>query len=197
MKTCPKKISISFVFNNYMNKSILITGISGSGKSFVCNELRKLGYRAYDIENMHDLFSMVNKTTGKKVDDYNKHNLEWLKQHDWICDKNKLQELVSRNAKEIVFWDVVFYCGTASNTDELLYLFDKVFLLKATPETIRQRLSTRKSNDFGRTSEVQEWIFSWEKWWEDHMREKGAIIIDANRDIKEITTDIVKRSEAL
>ena len=186
-----------FIFNmsNHMNKSILITGDSGSGKSFLCGELMKLDYRAYDIENMHGLFSMIDKITGKKADYYDKHNLEWIKQHDWICDKNKLQELVSKNAKETVVNDIVFYCGTASNTDELLPLFDKVFLLKASPETIRSRLGIRKSNDFGHTSEVQEWMLEWKDWWENHMRENGAIIIDANRDISEIITDILERSK--
>ena len=177
-----------------MNKSILVTGISGSGKSFACDELRKRGYKAYDIENMHGLFSIINKATGKKAHDYDKHNLECVKQHDWICNKSKLQELVGRNAKEIVFGNVVFYCGTASNIDELLHLFDKIFLLKATPETICQRLSTRKSNDFGRTSEVQDWVFGWKEWWENHMIEKGAIVIDANRDIKEVTAEILKEA---
>jgi adenylate kinase family enzyme len=174
-----------------MNKSILITGITGSGKSSLCSELRKRGYKAYDIENMHNLFNMVHKKTGKIADKYDKDNLEWVKQHDWICDKNKLQELVRKNAKGIVF-----YCGTASNLDELLFLFDKIFLLKVSPEILRERLNTRKSNDFGRTPEVQEWVLEWKDWWENHMHEKGAININANRDLQEVVNNIVKRSKA-
>jgi broad-specificity NMP kinase len=171
-----------------MNKSILVTGISGSGKSSVCSEMRKCGYKAYDIENMAGLFTMIDKKTGKATKKYDKNNLDWVKQHDWTCDKKKLQILMRKNAKGIVF-----YCGTASNFDELLSLFDKIFLLKARKNTLRKRLSTRKSHSFGRTSEVQEWIFSWEKWWEDHMRGKGAIIVDANRDVQKIATDILER----
>lgn len=173
-----------------MNKSILITGISGSGKSSVCNELRKRGYKAYDIENMAGLFAMIDKRTGKPTEKYDKDNLNWVKQYDWICDKNKLRKLVRKNAKGIVF-----YCGTASNFDELLFLFDKIFLLKARINTLRKRLSTRKSHSFGRTSEVQEWIFSWKKWWENYMREKGAIFVDANCNVQEITNDILERSK--
>ncbi|HIH11772.1 TPA: SDR family NAD-dependent epimerase/dehydratase, partial [Candidatus Woesearchaeota archaeon] len=33
-----------------MNKSILITGVAGSGKSAVCDELNKRRYKAYGIE---------------------------------------------------------------------------------------------------------------------------------------------------
>ena len=39
--------------------------------------------------------------------------------------------------------DVAFYCGTASNMDDIIPLFDKVFLLKTTPEELHRRLSTR------------------------------------------------------
>ena len=192
-----KDLIISLVFNYHMNKSILVTGISGSGKSSVYGELVKRGYKAYDIENMTDLFTMIDRRTGRTGDTYDKENLESVKQHDWICDKIKLQALVSKSAKDSAFNSMVFYCGTASNLDELLYLFDKIFLLKVSPELLRKRLSTRKSYGFGRTSEIQEWIFSWKEWWENHMLEKGAITIDANRNCQEITNDIVERSKTL
>ena len=55
-----------------MNKSILITGITGSGKSAVCGELKKRGYKAYDIEIMEGLFNLVDNKTGKIVNDYDK-----------------------------------------------------------------------------------------------------------------------------
>jgi len=175
-----------------MNKSILITGITGSGKSAVCDELKKSGYKAYDIEIIEGLFNLIDKKTGKIVNDYDNKNLEWVKRHDWMYDKNKLQEVVHKNTK-----GVVFYCGTAANLDELLFLFDKIFLLKVGPEVLCKRLSTRTSNDYGRNPKVQEWVLEWKDWWENHMLEKGAITIDADRDIREITTEIVKRSKAL
>ncbi len=180
-----------------MNKSILITGVSGSGKSVICVELKKRGYKAYDIEEIHGLFNMINKSTDKITDlkDYDKHNLECIKQHDWICNKKKLQKLISENAKKNVLNNIVFYCGTASNADDLLPLFDKIILLKASPDTTRKRLSKRKSNDFGRTSEVQEWVLTWKDWWENHMVENGAVTIDANRDLQKVVNDAVKRSK--
>ncbi len=174
-----------------MNKSILITGVAGSGKSAVCNELKKLGYKTYGIEDMDGLFATVDKKTGKIADDRDNDDLESVKQYDWICDKNKLQQLISKNSKGIVF-----YCGTASNLDDLLNLFDGIFLLEVSQKVHRKRLSTRTSNAFGRTSEVQKWIFSWKKWWEDHMREKGAIVIDANHSLREIANDIIKGSKS-
>jgi dephospho-CoA kinase len=174
-----------------MNKSILITGIAGTGKSAVCDELNKLGYKAFGIEDIDGLFTMVNKKTGKPFKNYDDDNLKMVKQLDWICDIKKLQRLMRKNSDGIVF-----YCGTASNLDDLLPLFDKIFLLKISQKILRERLSTRTSNDFARTAEVQKWVFSWKTWWENHMKEKGAIVIDASRSLREIAKDIIERSKS-
>jgi broad-specificity NMP kinase len=174
-----------------MNKSILITGVAGTGKSVICNKLNKLGYKALGIEDIDGLFAMIDKKTGKQFKNFDNDNLELVKQADWICNKKKLQHLMRKKSNELVF-----YCGTASNLNDLLYLFDKIFLLKVNQKVLRQRLSTRTSNDFGRTAEVQRWVFSWKKWWENHMKEKGAIIIDANRSLREIANEIIKRSKS-
>jgi dephospho-CoA kinase len=170
-----------------MNRSILVTGVAGSGKSFLCKELKRRGYKAYDIEEIDGMFSMVDKKTRKVAERYDNKFLEDAKNHDWVCDEKKLSCLIMKNPK-----GVVFYCGVASNLDDLLHLFYRVFLLKASPETTRSRLSTRTSNNFGRTREVQEWVLSWKGWWEDHITEKGAIVIDSNRTIKQVADEILK-----
>ncbi len=172
-----------------MGKSILITGISGSGKSAVFEELVKRGYIAYDIEEIDGLFSFINKETGKVAVNYDNQNLECIKKHDWICDKKKLERLISSNKNHISF-----YCGTASNNDEILSLFDLVFLLIISPDTTSKRLSSRKKI-YGRKSEIRDWILSWKNWWENHMIERGAIVIDANRNLKEVTNDIIEKSK--
>lgn len=172
-----------------MNRSILITGVAGSGKTAVCNELKKRGYKAYGIEDIDGMFAMYNKKTGKKAADYDNENFESVTGHDWLCDMNRLRRLVRGNPKGLVF-----YCGIGSNLDDWLPLFDKVFLLKASQKTLRERLSKRDPIDFGRTAEVQNWMFGWKKWWEDKMRKKGAITINANRNLREIVADIIGKS---
>lgn len=91
---------------------------------------------------------------------------------------------------------IVFYSGTASNLDDLLPLFDNIFLLKVSQKVLCERLSTRTSNDFGRTAEVQKWVFSWKTWWENHMKENGAIVIDASRSLQEVAENIVRMSKS-
>jgi len=141
-----------------LHKSILITGVAGSGKSAVCKELKKLGYPAYDVESVGGLFKMVDRKTGRKTTNYDNDSLESVKQHDWMCNKKKLKQLIKSNSKA-----VVFYCGTASNLDEVLSLFDKIFLLKVSSKILCERLNTCTSNKFGRTFELQKWILSWKK----------------------------------
>src|SRR3989304_2894678 len=138
-----------------MNKSILVTGVAGSGGSRISSEMKKFGYKPYDIENIKGLFLMVDKKTGKASSNFNKKDLESVKRHHWICDKNKLRKLLYKNPKGIVF-----YCGIASNVDDLISLFDEIFLLKVSQKKLNKRLSTRKSNDFGRDPKIQKHIFS-------------------------------------
>ena len=91
---------------------------------------------------------------------------------------------------------MTFYCGIASNLDDLFPLFDNTFLLKTSKKVLRERLTTRTSNDFARTPETQKQLFSWKKWWENRIREKGAIVINANNNLKEIVKEIIKKSQS-
>ena len=172
-----------------MNKSILITGVAGSGKSAICDELIKSGYKAFGIEEIDGLFKMVDKKTGKPLKNFDNNDLESVNQSRWICDKKKLEKLMSKNVK-----DLTFYCGIASNMQDLLPLFDKVFLLRANLKVLRYRLTTRTSNTFGKNPQVQKQIFSWKNWWEKEMIKKGAILINANPSIEKVTKEILKKS---
>ena len=172
-----------------MNKSILVTGISGTGKSTIANELNNQGYKAISIEDIEGLCTIINKKTGKPFKNFDINNIEMIKQSDWICNKKKLQLLLRKNSKGIVS-----YCGSSSNFDEILPFFDKIFLLKTSVKVLRERLNTRTSNKFGRTAEVQKWVFGWKNWWEAHMKEKGAIVINASRPPQVIAKEIIKKS---
>lgn len=174
-----------------MKKPILITGVAGTGKSAICDELNKLGYKAFGIEDIEGLFTMVHKKTGKPFEEYDNNDLKKVKQADWICDKKKLQHFINKNSKGIVF-----YNGTASNIDDLLPLFDQVFLLKVSQNILRNRLSNRTSNDFAQTADVQKKLFSWKTGWENYLKKKGAIVINANRPIKEVINDIIDMSKS-
>ncbi len=174
-----------------MNKSILITGIAGTGKSSICNKLIELGYRAFSIEDRDELYTRIDRRTGQIFKDYNANDLSLVKQANWICDRKKLRELIRKNNQGIVF-----YCGVASNLDYIRPLFDKVFMLKASIDVLHKRLSRRSSNDFARSSEVQNWLFKYKLAWENHMS-KGAIVINASNPLNEVVSEVIKKSKII
>ena len=169
-----------------MKKSILITGLAGTGKSTLSKELNKLWYKSLSIEDISDMFIIVDKKTWHKINHY-ENNLEAVHWTDRICDIEKLQKLIDENQSQ-----VTFYTGTASNIDNLLPLFDKVLLLKTNEEILRQRLSNRTPEDFAYTIDVQNRMFGWKDERETHMIEKWAIPINANNWLWETIETILK-----
>jgi len=171
-----------------MKKSIFITGVAGSGKSTASKELNKMGYKSYDIEELDGMFKMIRRDTGKDFKDYDNADIEKVKNADWICDKNKLEELLKKQNDEIVF-----YCGIASNNDEIIPLFDKVILLKANPEVVRKRLSSREgTDDMGNTAESRDWVLSWKDRLENKLTKQGATVIDADGTPTEVAQKIIE-----
>jgi len=169
----------------YMKKSILITGVGGSGKSTIARQLNKGGYRSYDIEDIDGLFKMVDKKTGEKNPDYSNDNIKHVQQHDWICDVDKLKKLIEDESG-----DLTFYCGIASNMEDLVPLFNVIILLKASPETTRKRLSSREAGEYGNTKEAQEHLLGWKDGWEQKMQELNAVVVNADKSPTEVLKDI-------
>ena len=171
-----------------MKKSILVTGVSGAGKTTLSKKLNEVGYKAYDMENIPNLFAMLDKKTGKPVVDHDNADLEKVDAMDWVCDTEKLASLIANESA-----DVAFYCGNASDMDTILPFFDSVIMLKIGEEAMRHRLTTRTENDFGRTAKIQDWIMTWKDWWEDDMQKKGAVVIDTTElSLDEVYQEIKK-----
>lgn len=171
-------------------KKILITGVSGTGKSALSEKLADMGYVAYDTEEIEGLYKMVNKETGEEITDWDNSDSSAVEKRDWICDTKMLEKLIAKEKE-----DIVFYCGAASNIDEVIPLFDKVILLTASERIIRKRLFSRVSNDFGNVKEIQDLIIGWKDWWENELKEKGAIIVNAEKDLNKVATEVIKKSQ--
>ncbi|MFZ1627040.1 MAG: AAA family ATPase [Candidatus Moraniibacteriota bacterium] len=173
-------------------KKILITGISGSGKSTLCKTLQKLGEEAYSIEEDFDgMFAMYRKGTNEIFDDFDNADPAKIDASEWRCSVERLKGLIATQKNERTF-----YCGVASNMDDILPLFDKVFLLKASPDVLRGRLSNREgTEDMGGTEESRQAVLGWKDWWEETMEDKGAVTIDANHNSDEVAREIISLTE--
>ncbi|MFZ3015897.1 MAG: AAA family ATPase [Minisyncoccia bacterium] len=169
-----------------MKKSILITGIAGSGKTTICHQLNKIGYKAYDIEATKGLFKTFYKDNSK----FNKHNndnLNEVKNREWICDIKKLKIFMKSQKKFLVF-----YCGMGTNIYDIFPLFDKVISLKVSSKILRNRLSGRVKGSYGRTKKIQNWLIDGKKRIEKKMKDNGAIFISSEGSLGQVINKIIK-----
>ena len=70
---------------------IYITGVSGSGKSTVAQELKKRGYEAYDAEEGFSYwFDRKTHKIYKKLSKYNSHTPEFHQKYEWLMLRSKV-----------------------------------------------------------------------------------------------------------
>lgn len=170
---------------------VYITGISGSGKSSVRDELIRRGYEVYGTDE-DDLAYFYNDITGERVTKHATAQVrtpEWRAQHSWKLPRAKLNQLVTDSEGKLVFITGV----TANDADELWDLFSRVFALSVDEETLRKRIAVRKGNDFGKSKHELGAILAWQKTADDDYQKLGATIIDANRPLHVVVDDILEK----
>lgn len=169
---------------------IYVTGISGSGKSTVCEQLGLQGYETHDGDD--NLSAFYHNDTGLKVDRPTTaadRTPEWRAQHTWRMSREALLILKQRaNTKP------VYVCGVASNEEEYLDVFDKVFGLTIDEPTLRHRIATRENNDFGKSEHEMQTLLEWQQTTNDYYQKIGAHIIDATRPLNVIVAEILSQS---
>ncbi len=157
-------------------KKIFVTGISGTGKTTISEELVKRGFQTISMDETENLCWWINKETKEKVDWEVELNRDFTSKHEWICDVEYLKKLLSKKDA-----DLVFVLGCSENQDDFLDIFDKVLLLQCKPETFFKRLADRTNNDFGKHPSVQDAILVWYKDFENGLLENGAVSINTDR----------------
>lgn len=171
-----------------MKKKILITGIAGSGKTSVAEELARRGYEAVDIEEVDGMFDMFRKDTGERYERYTNTDPEMIKNADWLCDVGALKKLLEEQKS-----DLAFFCGIASNMDDILPLFDRVIVLQKSKDQLVAHFKNREgTDDMGSTEESRQMVLGWKDWWEETMVDKGAVIILADGTVAEVTDRVLQ-----
>ncbi len=164
---------------------ILITGISGTGKTTTLAELQKHGYAVIDLDAT-GICKWKNKET-QEVTEYGPdgRDLEWLNLHGWYCDIPTLQKLLSciREDKD------VFVAAIAENIEEVAKEFNRVFVLNTSDEVIRERLNTRTNNHFAKKEEEQNFIFEQSRYLMSKL--KDFIEVNVDKTPAEITDYIL------
>jgi len=161
-------------------RNYLIEGVSGSGKTSVCNELQRRGYHA--IHGDRELAYQGDPETGIPTDGFKAEH------HIWHVDKVKA--LVTK------LDDVVtYFCGGSRNHSKFIDIFDGVFVLEVDLETCLQRIDERVAldpTDWGGRSEEREIIVRM------HQSKEGipktGMIIDATATIEHVVDEIIRLS---
>ena len=168
-------------------RKIFITGVSGTGKTTIAEELKK-SVRIIDVDCVPGLCSWVNNETGKEVDGANTANADntFIDEHDYVCNIEKLEKTMNESD------DLVVVFGSVGNNSKLLPLFDKVLLLQCPPEVLTERLRTRTTNDFGKDTAVQERILGWRIAFDKLMLDAGAIPVDATRPLEKVVAQVLE-----
>lgn len=159
---------------------IYVTGVSGTGKSSVARSIKGKGITSIDIDE--GLCRWENKYSGKPTHWEPGKNAEWHASHQYICDIERLKKLLSENEDVVVV-------GLASNQHAFFNLFDKIYLLKCSPETYTSRIQKRTDNDFGKHQAEQELLLNWQKVLEVEMDKEG-VTLDAGRPLEEVVNEI-------
>jgi broad-specificity NMP kinase len=156
-------------------KNYLIEGVSGTGKTSVCDELQRRGYQA--IHGDRELAYQGDPETGIPT--------EGLLHEHHIWDIDKVKALVANKDHELTF-----FCGGSRNFSKFIDLFDGVFVLEVDSNTLNQRLKLRPEDEWGSKPAERELALRLLQTKED--LPKNGIIINSNKPLAEVVDEIIR-----
>ncbi len=159
---------------------VLITGMSGTGKSSVIARLGDLGYAAVDADQPE--WSHLAHVPVPGAPPGASPAL------DWVWREDRMQELLDGPDP-----DQLFVSGCAPNQGAFRDRFDAVVLLSAPPEVILHRVATRTNNDFGKSDEDREKILADIRTFEPMLRASADVEIDTGaRPLDDVVTLLIE-----
>jgi hypothetical protein len=166
---------------------VWVTGLSGTGKSSVAVGLRELGHRSVDADD-DGMSGWRSHATGEVVPSppLAQRPPDWLDRFAWVIDVTRVERL-RREADG----RPAFLVGAVANEGEVLPFADVVVCLVADEATLRRRLATRRTNEFGRAPGDIDAVMSWLGYFEDRHRELGAVMVDATRPLPEVVAAVL------
>jgi shikimate kinase len=151
---------------------VLVTGMSGTGKSTALQLLSARGHRTVDTDT--DRWShWVTLPDGST---------------DWIWRENAIAALLARHTQRSLF-----VAGCKSNQGKFYPAFDQIALLSAPADVLLARIAGRTSNPYGKRCDERELILHHLAVVEPQLRATATVEIDAPAPISEV----VQRLEEL
>ncbi len=154
---------------------ILLTGISGTGKSSALGELGRRGYRVVDTD---DPGWREYRRYPEPIDEL--HRGEWL----WVEERvNALLDFDDGRA--------LFVGGGVRNQSKFYDRFDAVVLLSAPADVMLGRVARRTTNAYGKNAMEREEILADLAEVEPLLRQSCTHELDASRPLDEVVADLI------
>ena len=152
-------------------KRILVTGMSGTGKSTALAKLAERGFEVVDTDDPG-----------------------WTEWNDgdggYVWREERIAELLARD-REVT----LYVSGTVSNQGRFYPKFDAVVLLSAPAGVLLSRLDSRTTNPYGKSAEERDLILSQLAEVEPLLRATCTHEIDAAQPIEEVVAALVAIGE--
>jgi dephospho-CoA kinase len=156
-----------------MRTRILVTGMSGTGKSTALAELERRGFHVVDTDDVG--WSEWSVADGGYV---------------WCEDR--VGELLSRDDGP-----TLFVSGTVSNQGRFYPRFQAVVLLSAPTDVLLRRIERRSTNDYGKTIEERDQILGQLAEIEPLLRATCTHEIDATQSVDRVVRELIEIGEAV
>ncbi|GHH45756.1 AAA family ATPase [Lentzea cavernae] len=160
---------------------VWVTGVSGAGKSTVCDLLKERGEAAVDTD-WEGYNRWIDRVSGEVVvDPPDPVPAGWLDRYGWLISRDRVVELADRSRGR-----EVYLFGGVENEAEVRDLFDLVVCLVIDDATLRERLAGRTTNSFGKHPEELAASLWHNERMEARYRALGAVIVDGTLPVEEV-----------
>lgn len=146
-------------------KRVLLTGMSGTGKSTVIGELASRGYKAIDTD-----YNGLMVWTGT----------------EWLWHEDRIQRLLSTDDAE-----VLFISGCTRNQATFYPQLDHVILLSVPDRVIVERLATRTTNDYGKDPQELAEVLRYQQTVEPMLRAGASLEVDTSAPLDQVIATIL------
>lgn len=166
-------------------KRILLTGMSGTGKSTVIAELAARGYKAIDADT--DGWSEWVHIGEDSDPSLSSADPDWIwRTHDWVWRGDRIQHLLSTEDS-----DLLFVSGTSPNQGKFYAQFDHVVLLSAPAQVLIERLATRTTNSYGKHPDELARVLEHQQSVEPLLRRGASLEIDTRAPLYQVVEAIL------